>query len=60
VAKIRNVSTDTLEVRYAGSVLGVAEPDGLLDIPDEVAKTLEFPESLWSVVTPASLKKKGE
>ena len=58
MAKIRNVSTDTLELRYAGRVLGVAEPDGLLEIPDEDAKALEFPESLWTVVTPPAKKGK--
>lgn len=50
MAKIRNVSDDTLELRYAGRVLGTAEPDAILEVPDDVAKNVEFAESLWSVV----------
>lgn len=60
MAKIRNVSTDTLELRYAGRVLGVAEPDGVIEIPDEDAKSLEFPETLWNVVTPPASSQKGK
>lgn len=59
MAKIRNVSNETLELRYGGRVLGVAEPDGLLEIDDADAKALEFPESLWDVVS-APTSKKGK
>lgn len=59
MAKIRNVSNETLELRYAGRVLGVAEPDGLLEIDDADAKALEFSEALWDVVG-ASHSKKGK
>ena len=58
MAKIRNVSTDTLELRYGGQVLGVAEPDGLIEVDDQIARNLEFPESLWNVVTPPAKKGK--
>ena len=58
--KVRNVSDDTLELRYAGRVLGVAEPDGLLEIADEDAKHLEFAESLWNVVDKPASSKKGK
>ena len=58
MAKIRNVSTETLELRYGGRVLGVAEPDAVLEIADEDAKNLDFPESLWTVVTPPAKKGK--
>lgn len=60
MAKIRNVSDDTLELRYAGRILGVAEPDGVIEIDDEDAKHLGFPESLWNVVTPPATSKKGK
>ena len=60
MAQIRNVSTDTLELRYGGEVLGVAEPDGLIEIDDKVAKDLEFPESLWDVAKAPKSTKKGE
>lgn len=56
MAKIRNITGDTYELKYAGVSLGVAGPDGVLDIPDDIAKKLEFPESIWSVVTPAAKK----
>ena len=58
--KVRNVSDDTLELRYAGRVLGVAEPDALIEIPDEDAKHREFAESLWNVVSAPSTAKKGK
>lgn len=58
MAKIRNVSTDTLELRYGGQVLGVAEPDGLIEVDDQIARTLEFPETLWNVVTAPAKKGK--
>lgn len=57
MAKIRNVSDDTLELRYAGQTLGVAEPDGVIELDDKLAKSLEFPESLWSVVSTSTRKK---
>lgn len=56
MAKIRNITDDTYEIRYAGRSLGIAPPDGVLDIPDDIAKDLEFPESIWSVVAAPAKK----
>lgn len=56
MAKIRNITSEIYELRYAGVSLGTAQPDGILEIPDDVAKDLQFPETIWSVVTPPAKK----
>lgn len=60
MAKYRNVSDDTLEVRYGGQHFGPAEPDAEIEIPDDIAKRLEFPESLWKVVSQPATTKRGK
>ena len=50
MTKLRNVSTDTLELRLLGRVVA---PDEVVDVPDDVFAEHAWPETLWAVVTPA-------
>lgn len=49
MAKLRNTSDDTLETRVGGRSY-TTEPDGLLDIPDDVYLAHVWPETLWAEV----------
>ena len=60
MAKIRNITTETYELRYAGLSLGWAAPDAVLEIPDDVFKQLVFPETIWSVVAKPGAKSGSE
>lgn len=48
MAKLRNVSADTLNVPLLGAMV---EPDHVLDVPDAVFEQYAWPESLWAVVS---------
>ena len=51
MAKIRNVSDGTLELRLDGFTV-VAEVDEVVDVPDALYKSHVFPEALWADVSP--------
>lgn len=51
MAKIRNVSDGTLELRLDGFTV-VAEVDEVVEVPDALYKTCVFPEALWADVAP--------
>lgn len=54
MAKLRNKTTDTLETRVAGRRY-VTEPDGLLEVPDDVFDAHAWPGTVWDEVeTPKS------
>ena len=55
MAKLRNISDDTLFVPCLGGV--IVEPDCVVDVPEDLARDLDWPETVWAVVTPP--KKKG-
>lgn len=48
MAKLRNVSADTLTVPMVGASVG---PDEVLTVPDEMFEQYAWPETLWSVVS---------
>lgn len=47
------------EVVVAGRTLGTVRPGEVLEVPDEVAKDVAWPDSLWEDAT-SPAKKKGE
>lgn len=49
MAKLRNCSVFTLETQVSG-VKYVTDPDGLLDVPDDVFLAHDWPSSLWDEV----------
>lgn len=50
MAKLRNVSTDTLVVPVLGNRL--VEPDEVVEVSDELLEELAWPETTWAVVAP--------
>jgi hypothetical protein len=54
MAKYRNVSPAAVEVycnaHPRGGPMGIVEPDGILEVDDEVARAHSWPESIWSEV----------
>lgn len=49
MAKYRNTTKRALEVRLP-EWQGKAEPDEVVDVPDEIAKKYDWPETIWSPV----------
>ncbi len=48
MAKLRNISSDTLQVPLTGAVV---EPDTVMDVPDALLDEYVWPETLWAVVS---------
>lgn len=57
--KLRNSSPDTLELRLPELAKLVA-PDEVVDLADDIGARYSWPETLWSVVTPAKTKTSKE
>jgi hypothetical protein len=51
MAKVRNISNDTLVVPLLGGV--AVEPDQVVDVPDKHLEDYDWPESTWAVVAAA-------
>lgn len=51
MAKLRNISNDVLVVPALGGV--TVEPDQVVDVPDDLAEEMDWPETTWAVVAPA-------
>jgi hypothetical protein len=56
VAKLRNISPDTLQVPLLGATV---EPDQVVDVPDQLFKDYAWPDSLWSVVSAKKTEKES-
>ena len=53
MAQVRNITDRTVDVHLnghpRGGAMGRVEPDGLLDVPDEVFLAHDWPEDDWQV-----------
>lgn len=55
MAKLRNVSPDTLELRLLGGDLRfTVAPDEVVEVPDDVYKQHAWSEDVWTVVAAKS------
>lgn len=57
MAKLRNVSADTLELRLnGGDWSATAEPDQVVEVPDDLYEQHAWPEDVWAVVSTRKTK----
>lgn len=57
MAQIRNKTEHTLNIRVLNRS---AEPDELVDVPDDIFKEHVWPETVWDVKATKSAKTKSE
>lgn len=58
--KLRWKGDFTTEVACSGVSYGVVEPDGIVEVPDEVYEAHGWAEELWAVVGTTRKKALGE